>query len=301
VAVAFLLVTVASLPVIADGPVGPVGDFGGRSIGSGEIRILDAAVPAVRHVDRATLVSSWRRLSGSDVALDPYGFAATGDGTLWTLGGKGRFLLRFSERTGALVEKRALADPGQGIFELWGRVGVVAVRLRPDEPLILRLEGRALVRFSSLVSRPAPGITAAIIRNLLRCGSGTAAAIPCWYTAGPSEILFLGPDGALRPLVVPSFALPALVSRGDPGGAYTYPVRDAFFSEDGLWVLSNQEGDRTPLDAGARRGRHVVLLRDGRPNRVTRLDREGRAILDASPLGLVLLFADGSIERVAAP
>jgi hypothetical protein len=301
VAVAGLLVTAASLPVIADGPDGPVGDFGGRSIDSGEIRIFDVSVPAVRRIDRVTLASSSRRLSGSDVALDPYGFAATGDGTLWILGGKGRFLLRFSEKTGALVEKRALVEPGQGISALWGRVGVVAVRLRPDEPLLLRQEGRDLLRFSGLVSRPAPGITAALIRNLLRCGSGTDEAIPCWYTAGPSEILLLGPDGAVRPVVVPSFAQPALAARGDPGGAYTYPVRDAFFSEDGLWVLSNQEGDRTPLDAGARRGRHVVLLRDGRPNRVMGLDREARAILNATPGGLTLLFANGSIERVAAP
>jgi len=78
-------------------------------------------------------------------------------------------------------------------------------------------------------------------------------------------------------------------------------VRDAFASEDGVWVLSNQEGERTPLEAGARRGRHVVLLREGRPNRIARLDREARAILDATRQGLVMLFADGSVSRVPAP
>ena len=257
------------------------------------IRVLDLSVPAVRHIDRATLRSSTQRLSGSDVPLDPYGFAATGDGTLWVLGGKGRFLLRFSDKTGALLDKRPLRDPGQGVSALWGRVGLLAVRLRPDEPLLLRLEGREFLRFSGLASRTATGITAALVRNLFRCGSGTADAIPCWFTAGPAEILLLGPDGGIRPVVVPSFAQPA--------SAVTYPVRDAFASEDGLWVLSNQEGDRTPLEAGARRGRHVVLLREGRPNRVARLDREARAILDASPRALVLLFADGSVSRVAAP
>jgi hypothetical protein len=299
-------VTAAPLPVIADGPDGPVGDFGGRSIDAGEIRILDVAAPALRRIDRTTLFSSTRRLSGSDVPLDPYGFAATGDGTLWTLGGKGRFLLRFSEKTGALLERRVLAEPGQGILAIWGRVGLVAVRLRPDEPLLLTMEGREPVRLSRLVSRSAPGITALLIRNLLRCGSGTAAVIPCWFTAGPSEVLLLGPDGAVRPVGVPSFATSSptggTATRGrDPGGAFTYPVRDAFVSEDGLWVLSNQEGDRTPLDAGARRGRHVALVREGRPNRVVPLEREARAILDVSDRGLVLLFADGSIARVAAP
>jgi hypothetical protein len=294
-------VTGASIPVIADGPVGPVGDFGGRSIDAGEIRILDLSIPAVRLIDRATLRSSTRRLSASDVPLDPYGIAATGDGTVWVLGGKGRFLLRFSENTGALLERRLLMEPGQGVLALWGRVGLVAVRLRPDESLLLRLEAREFFRFSGLASRTAPGITAALIRNLFRCGSGTADAIPCWFTAGAAEILLLGRDGAVRPVAVPSFAQPALAAGRDPGGAFTYPVRDAFASEEGLWVLSNQEGDRTPLDAGARRGRHVVLLREGRPNRVARLGREARAILDARPGSLVLLFADGSVSRVAAP
>jgi hypothetical protein len=294
-------VTAAPVPVIADGPDGPVGDFGGRSFDVGEIRILDLSVPAVRLIDPATLRSSTRRLNGSDVSLDPYGFAATGDGTLWVLGGKGRFLLRFSEKTGALLDRRPLRDPGQGVSALWGRVGLLAVRLRPDEPLLLRLEGREFLRFSGLASRPATGISAALVRNLVRCGSGTTDAIPCWFTAGPAEILLLGPDGGIHPVAVPSFAQPARAPTPDPGAAFTYPVRDAFASEDGLWVLSNQEGDRTPLEAGARRGRHVVLLREGRANRVTRLDREARAILDANPRALVLLFADGSVSRVAAP
>jgi hypothetical protein len=294
-------VTAAPVPVIADGPDGPVGDFGGQSIDAREIRILDLSVRAVRRIDRVTLRSSTRRLSAADVPLDPYGFAATGDGTLWILGGKGRFLLRFSEKTGALLEGRELTDPGQGVSTLWGRVGIVAVRLRADEPLLQRLEGREFLPFSGLVSRTASGITAALIRNLFRCGSGTADAIPCWFTAGPAEILLLGRDGRVRPVAVPSFAQAALAASRDPGGEFTYPVRDAFVSEEGLWVLSNQEGDRTPLDAGARRGRHVVLLREGRPNRVARLDREARAILDAGTRGLVLLFADGSVSRVAAP
>lgn len=292
-----------SLPVIADGPAGPVGDFGGRSIDAREIRILDVSLPALCRVERATLRSTIQRLSGADVSLDPYGFAFTEDGAIWVLAGKGRFLLRFSERTGKLVEKRALADPGQGLAGLWGRVGLVAVRVRPGEPLLLRLESAGFLRFSRLVSRSAPEITALLIRNLLRCGSGTQDAIPCWYTAGPAEVLLLAPDGTARAIEVPSFALPSRsrASSRDPGIAFTYPVRDAFLSDDGLWVLTNQEGDRTPLEEGARRGRHVVLLRERRPKKVALLDREARAILDAGEHGLVLLFADGTIGRVAGP
>lgn len=290
-----------TVPVNADGPDGPVGDFGGRSIDAREIRILDVSVPAVRFIDRGTLRSSVRRLGSADVSLDPYGIAATGDGTLSVLGGKGRFLLRFSEKDGALLERRPLTEAGQGVLAVWGRLGLVAVRIRAGEPLLFRQDGRGLLPFSDLASRPADGLTAALIRNLFRCGSGTADAIPCWFTAGAPEVLLLGPDGTLRPVAVPSFVGPSRAAGRDPASAFVYPVRDAFASEDGLWVLSNQEGDRTPLEAGARRGRHVVRLREGQPNRVARLDREARAILDAGPRGLVLLFADGSVSRVPAP
>ncbi len=300
-AVAGVLVTAASFPVIAGGPDGPVGDFGGRAIDAGSIRLLDLSVPAVRVIDRASLRSSVRRLSGFDDSLDPYGLAATGDGTVWVLAGKGRFLLRFSENTGRLLERRVLAEPGQGVFDLWGRVGVVAVRLRPDEPLLLRLSEREFLSFSGLTSRRASGVTAALIRNLFRCGSGTPDAIPCWFTAAPAEVALLGPDARVRPVAVPSFAQPAVSAGGDPAASFTYPVRDAFLSDDGLWVLSNQEGDRTPLDAGARRGRHVARVRDGRPNLVISLDREARAILDAGAGGLVMLFADGTLSRVRTP
>ena len=290
-----------AVPVNADGPDGPVGDFGGRSIDATEIRILDVSAPAIRFIDRGTLRSSALRLSDSDVSLDPYGIAATGDGTLWVLGGKGRFLLRFSEKNGALLERRPLTQPGQGVLATWGRLGLIAVRLRPDESLLLRQAGGGFLPFSALASRRADGVTAALICNLFRCGSGTADAIPCWFTAGAPEIRMLGRDGSVRPVAVPSFARLSRATSRDPGRAFVYPVRDAFASEDGLWVLSNQEGDRTPLEAGAQRGHHVVLLREGRPNRVARLDREARAILDATPRGLVLLFADGSVSRVPAP
>ena len=100
-----------AVPVNADGPDGPVGDFGGRSIDAARIRILDVSVPAVRSIDRETLRSSVRRLAASDVSLDPYGVAATGDGTLWALGGKGRLLVRFSEKSGELLERRAEPVP----------------------------------------------------------------------------------------------------------------------------------------------------------------------------------------------
>ncbi len=293
----------ASLPLLADGPLRPVGDYGGRSITATEIRILDVSVPAILRIDRTSLRSSISPLSGADVPLDPYGFAQPGDGTFWVLGGRGRFVFRFSEKTGELVQTRSLSDPGQGIAALWDRVGIVAVRIRPGERLLLRLQDGAFVPFSSLRSRTAPDITARLIRNLLRSGSGTSSEIPLWYTAGPAEVFLLGRTGRTRSISVPTFAMPSQSSAQDsePGAAFTYPVRDAFLREDGLWILSNQEGDRTPLESGASRARHAVLLRTGRPNRVVPLDREARALLDVDPRSLVVLFADGVVSRIALP
>ena len=293
----------APFPLLADGSQRPVGEYGGRSITPTEIRVLDASVPAIVRIDRTTLAASLLSLAGADAPVDPYGFAEPGDGTVWVLGGRGRFVHRFSAATGELVDTRSLADPGQGSATLWDRVGIFAVRIGSGERLVLRQQNGAFVPFSPLVSRPAPEITSRLIRNLLRSGSGTSKEIPLWYTAGPAEVFLLGRTGGTRSIRVPAFAAPPGPGEPDPepGAQFTYPVRDAFLRDDGLWILSNQEGARTPLEPGATRGRHAVFLRAGRPDRVVRLDREARALLDAGSRGLVVLFADGVVARVALP
>jgi hypothetical protein len=289
---------------IAGGPAGPVGDYGGRWVGEKEIRLLDTSLPALYRIDRATLATSVQPLSGADAPLDPYGMALPGDGTVWTLADKGRFVFRFSEATGERVEKRRLPEPCQGIATFWNHAGLFAVRLRPNERMLLRAENGALRPFSPLSSRSAPGLAEILIANLLRCGSGTKAAIPCWFVAGDPEVLLVDRIGIIRPIAVPSFALPSPargVSR-EPGVAFTYPIRDAFLIDgQAIWTLTNQEGDRTPLENGARRGRHVTLVRGRRSERTLELPAEARAILDATERSLVVLFADGTVRRIHVP
>jgi len=297
-----LALSVAPAASIADEPPRLVGEFGGRAVAGREILVLDVAPPAIRRIDRRTLRARTTPLS-VDGRLDPYGIAVPGDGTLWALSDKGRILVRFSATTGEPLEKRKLLEPGQGVATLWDRIGVIAIRLRAGEPLLLAAEKNGLRPFSSIVSRSAPDVTSHLIGNLLRCGSGTGDALPCWFLAGPPEVALVQRDGGVTRISVPSFArvAPRPAPGRDPGAGFVYPVRDAFLEPGGLWVLSNQEGMRTPLEEGAVRGRHVGFVREGRTRRVVALDREARAILDAGQGRLVLLYADGSIGAVAVP
>ncbi len=297
-----LALSVAPVSSLAGEPPRLVGEFGGRAISGGDILVLDLAPAAILRIDRRTLRVRTIPLAGTDGTLDPYGIAAGEDGTLWALSDKGRILVGFSTTAGERVERRRLPEPGQGVTRLWDRIGVVAIRLRDGEPLLRTAEKDGLRPFSSIVSRAASDVTAHLIRNLLRCSSGTGDAVPCWFLAGPPEVFLVRQDGDTARISVPSFArvAPRAVSRRDPGAAFVYPVRDAFLEPEGLWVLSNQEGERTPLEEGAVRGRHVALVRGGRTRHVVALDREARAILDAGGDRLVLLYSDGSIRAIGA-
>lgn len=298
-----LALCVAPAASIADEPPRFVGEFGGRALAGRDILVLDVERPAIRRIDRRTLRARTTPLSVADGMLDPYGIAALEDGSLWALSDKGRILVRFSATTGERLEKRKLLEPGQGVTRLWDRIGVIAIRLRAGEPLLLRAEEDGLRPFSPILSRAASDVSAHLIANLLRCGSGTGDEVPCWFLAGPPEVALVRRDGSGRRISVPSFARAASrPSQGrDPGARFVYPVRDAFLEPGGLWVLSNQEGDRTPLDEGAVRGRHVGFVREGRTDRIVELAREARAILDAGGGRLVMLYSDGSIGSVAVP
>jgi len=285
----------------ADEPPRLVGEFGGRAVSGSYILVLDLAPRAIHLIDRRTLRVRTTPLARDGVRLDPYGIAAHGDGTLSVLADKGRVLSRFSATTGERIETRKLPEPSQGVTGLWNRLGVIAIRLRAGEPLVLEDGAEGFRPFSPIVSRSGANPAAQLIGNLLRCGSGTGDALPCWFLAGPPDVTLVHRDGSATHVAVPSFA-PArarAASRSDPGAGFVYPVRDAFLEPGGLWILSNQEGDRTPLEDGAVRARHLAHVREGRVRRIVSLAREARAILDANPARLVILYSDRSIGTVA--
>jgi hypothetical protein len=125
--------------------------------------------------------------------------------------------------------------------------------------------------------------------------------MPCWFTAGEPEVFLVDLRGGMHRTRVPSLARPspAPAASSDPGAGFTDPIRDAFLLPSGaLWTLTNQEGDRTPLEEGARRGRTVSRTLGGKVDRSVPLSREARAILDANERRLVVLYADGRIGAV---
>lgn len=289
---------------IADEPPRLVGEFGGRAVAGNDVVVLDLAPPAIRRLDRRSLRVRTTPLAAGPVRLDPYGIATRSDGTFSVLADKGRCLVRFSAVTGERVETRKLAEPAQGVTTLWngGPIGLVPIRLRPGEPMLLADLETGSRPISSIVSRSAPGPTSLLIANLVRCGSGDGDSLPCWFLAGPPEVDLVRRDGTVAKILVPSLAaIRRGDDRADPGAGFVYPVRDAFFETGRLWILTNQEGDRTPLEEGAVRARHVALVREGRHRGLITLDREARAILDARADRLVLLYADGSIDVVRVP
>jgi hypothetical protein len=288
---------------IADEPPRLVGAFGGRTVAGTDIVVLDLSAPAIRRIDRRSLRVRTTPLAPGGARLDPYGIATRDDRSLLVLADKGRNLVRFSALTGEKLETRQLPEPAQGVTTLWnGRaVGVVPIRLRSGEPMLLAVSESGLRPFSSIVSRSQAGAAAHLVANLLRCGSGDGESLPCWFLAGPPEVALVRRDGAVARLAVPSLAVerPERAPSSDPAAGFSYPVRDALVEAGRLWVLTNQEGDRTPLEAGAVRARHIAVVREGRPRSWIPLGREARAILDATEGRLVLLYADGSMGSVA--
>lgn len=293
----------APAPSIADEPPRLVGEYGGRAVAGGEVVVLDVSAPAICRIDRRTLRVRTTPLAAGGVRLDPYGIATRNDRTVSVLSEKGRNLVRFSAVTGEKLEIRKLAQPAQGVTTLWHdqAIGIVPIRLRSDEPILLAETEAGFRPFSSIVSRSGAGAAAHLIANLLRCGSGNGESLPCWFLAGPPEVRLVRRDGTTARVVVPSLALaaPGREPRADPGAGFTYPVRDALLETDRLWVLTNQEGDRTPLEQGAVRARHVAVVEAGRSRAWIPLEREARAILDAREDRVLLLYADGSIGAVA--
>jgi hypothetical protein len=293
----------APAPSIADEPPRLVGEYGGRAVAGGETVVLDVAGPAIRRIDRQSLRFRTTPLAAGSVRLDPYGIAVRNDRTVAVLSDRGRNLVRFSAVTGERLEIRKLAEPAQGVTTLWSgqAIGIVPIRLRSGEPMLLAEAEPGWRPVSSITSRSGAGATAHLIANLLRCGSGDGESLPCWFLAGPAEVRLVRRDGTAARVVVPSLALadPGRAPRADPGAGFVYPVRDALLETGRLWILTNQEGDRTPLEPGAVRARHVAVVQQGRSRAWIPLGREARAILDAREDRVVLLYSDGSIGAVA--
>jgi hypothetical protein len=272
--------------------------------------VLDggSGVPRVLEIDPSTLRRINRTLRPGSREITTYGLVVDPGGDVRVLADKGKRMLRF--RSGAEIADQdlALASPSSGIWSLGPRVILNPIQLGGEDRLLVEVVGTELRRFGSLTPREGTRLETRLVANIVRCAPEFGGELPCWHMAGTSEVLFLREDGRMRRVPVRAMAGPPRTPR-DPGNAdeviasWLYPIRDVQLLPGGdFWVLTNQEGPIPPSEPGVVRGRHALLIRsrDGSTLRTIALPREAKALLYATSADLVLLFADGAIERVSA-
>jgi hypothetical protein len=288
----------------------PVLEFGGRASVGERVYVLDrgSGLPRVWEIDPSTLRRTARTLRPGSREITTYGLVVEPGGDVRVLADKGRRMLRFRSGAEGADEDQLLASPSSGIWRLGTRVILNPIQLGGDDRLLVELAGTQLRRFGSLTPRQGNSLETRLVGNMMRCASESGGELPCWHLAGGGEVLFLREDGRMRRVPVTGMAGPARTPK-NPGNpeevilSWLYPIRDVQLLPGGdFWVLTNQEGPIPPSEPGSIRGRHALLIRgrDGSTLRAITLLREAKALLHATPAELVLLFADGSIERVSA-
>jgi hypothetical protein len=289
----------------------PVAEFGGKARVGGKVVVLDSGkrAPRLLWIEPSTMAVREQALDLDGVVLTPYGLAVEASGILVAIADKGRRIVRFSRSRPEPIEESELPAPCGGIWSLSGGLVVAPIQTGDRKPLLARLTRNGWQPFGFLSPREATSPETRIAGNLVRCGFETDGALPCWYVARGDEVFFLRPDGRLRRLRAPSLATepPPTDNSAGPAeivGSWRYPIRDVHRVDGGdFWVLTNQEGAIPPGQAGAVRGRHVLLVNGatGREVRRVALPREGKVILDGTSREIVVLYADGRIGKVRSP
>jgi hypothetical protein len=290
-------------------PPAPVVEFGGRATVGERVFVLDAGsgLSRVWAIDPATLLATERLLRPGSRSITTYGLIVEPNGDARVLADKGRRILRFPAGSETADQDQALASPSSGIWRLGSRTILNPIQLGTESRLLVELSGGELRRFGSLTPRAGTSLQTRLVANIMRCAPESGGELPCWHMAGKGEVFFLKEDGRMRRVSVATMAGPPRPPR-DPGNpdevvlSWTYPIRDVQLLPGGdFWILTNQEGPIPPSEPGGIRGRHALLIRsrDGATLRTVELPREAKALLHATPGDLVLLFSDGSIEKLA--
>jgi hypothetical protein len=216
----------------------------------------------------------------------PWGLACLADGTLWTMA-DGHELAQVSDE-GRIVRRVTLPQPRLGLFSVGDRFLSQDLPMEIGQPVLaLSSPAEPGKRWASpgLLARKGRSHEENLTRNLVTCGLGGDAGLPCWFV-GEARIVVSTPRGAH------DVSLDHLSSLFlDP----TLPIWDVALVPSGMWVLvTGRQSDD---------GHHVAsrLLRvDGRFQVTASLDlqRSARMLVAAAASRCVLLLSDDRLVEV---
>ena len=132
--------------------------------------------------------------------------------------------------------------------------------------------------------------------NLVACGSGFAAELPCWFSHG-LRVDRVASTGRGRQQVLSGIGLALDAGQGLERLETPGPIIDAHIDRTGrLWVL---------LRRPTRTGREEVVLarysRDDQLDAVVETSSQARLILDVRDFDCVLLAGGGQFSRINIP
>jgi hypothetical protein len=245
------------------------------------------------------------RLGAVPWKIERSGLARSTDGLLWVLADRGKKAVGFDPGSGKPVTSRELEGYFQAIWDSDGQLLLARLPMQPNELLLARLDAERVEALGTLKRRSARVRAAEPILDLLTCAGGAlrlGGVGVCWWLAGSDPVCVLAADGSCHHIDIRTTAR---VAEGASGSAversFTYPIRDIYpVTSTLLWALTNQEGKSLPFESPDQRSRHLIRVQSGSPQQWVELKKPGRAILRASDVDALVLFADGTIEKVIA-
>jgi len=263
----------------------------GRAHCSGETWLLTDQ-PSLTRVSADSLTVSSVPLRGLRDGEKPWGLACLPESALWTLVTP-QALARLTS-DGRVVERIRLDRPRLGIYTAGERIllqqaptGIGRSLLAAGPPGKLS----AFVFWPALVGQPATTLDQELRANLVNCGIGVAAYVPCWL-AGQPRLAISDGTAAHTTLQELSFVRAGPVD-------LAAPIWDvALTGSSRVWVLASARAGSEGRRAG---GRLTKSTRRGADEGFIDLNPSARLILWAADDRCVLLAATGQLLEISAP
>jgi hypothetical protein len=215
-----------------------------------------------------------------------WGLACIGGEELWTLE-TGHSLARLTA-DGVVAERIHIDIPWVALFGAGDRVIAQALPIAAGRPLLTAAAPRRLNELRPWlgpIGRGDPSAPSAYGRNLVKCGIGSGAVLPCWFADEARVVVSDGVRVRTHTISIP-----------DHAADLAMPIWDvACAPGERLWVLAT-----SARPADGRRAADVVALVDANGAAVARqrLLVPARLIVSADQTAVTLLLTTGELAVV---